>query len=170
MKTKLFLLLAIFCNIICAQEKDFGYKVIDTIHFKELKAYHITFEKCPGIMSGIPCTRYLNYLAKQEPTKCKIKNYKHLSYEFEQDNILIFDIQDADNNIFNKLNIDIYDKSNFTIKKLKKKGKFYVNEILYSNLKVYKILMKKDLINELLFKNIMVNSNEDYISVYLIYN
>jgi hypothetical protein len=170
MKSKLIIVFFFVSNVIIAQD-NYDYRVVDTIFFKEIKAHNISFEKCPGILSGIPCTRYLNFLDEKKPNKWNIEsNRRNLFYKFLDDEILILNVKDLNSNVFKELITDKNDVSTFKIRTLNKKGKFYTNEIVFINLKAYKISIKRDLINQLLRNNIMIKTSKVYIDIYLIYN
>ncbi len=172
---KLKYLLLFLCSFTFAQN-DINSDIIisDTIHLNSLESYNVTYEKCPGSLSGIPCYRYLFYLGKEKPSKSKILDLKtnNLYYKFISGEILILDIKNnfKFNPLFSNLKRDEDDSSSFNMSVFTKKNKFYFSSVKFNNIKIYVAKMKKISINKLLYSNIMINSDNDYIDVYLIYN
>ena len=71
---------------------------------------------------------------------------------------------------FFNLKKDTIDVNRFDVLPITKKRKYCNNSLIYKNLKVYKILIKKDIINSIIRNNIKIKSNEIYLIIYIIYN
>lgn len=156
---------------VIGQNKDF--QIIDYVKVDTLKFKNIIYKQCPGILSGVPCHRYLLLANSKKESICKIKkkSSNKVYYEINEEKIiLIFD--EFKRNPFFKdfINDQItYSNSNFVLlSKVKNRKKFQVIDGFFSNVTFYEIQIKVETLNHLLNKNIMINSVNNYVTVLLI--
>jgi hypothetical protein len=154
-------------------QENFIFK--DTINYDNLKAYNITYEKCPGYISGLPCYKFLNILSGKNNFKVCYKNLKENKetaiYNLSKNDTIIIDKKYFKRASFANQNIEIKDKSSFEITFVKEKKKFHFSTIEYKNLKVVILSVEKNYLNNnVLYNNIIIKSKEKYINVMLIIN
>ncbi|WP_438966489.1 hypothetical protein [Flavobacterium sp.] len=86
---KLIILIFVLFIFNCkAQDKD--VIITDTIVVDTLKFHNIVFKKCPGIMSGIPCLRYLQLINGSVPKRKNIINEcDNIIYQMDNQNLIL---------------------------------------------------------------------------------
>lgn len=170
---KLIILIFVLFIFNCkAQDKD--VIITDTIVVDTLKFHNLVFKKCPGIMSGIPCLRYLQLINGRVPKRKNIINEcDNIIYQMDNQN-LILNLNDYKYNPLFKDFIRIDKKGIkselFLLTNVDSKKKWQLIEGMYVNAKIYIVKMKLTLINKILENNIMINLSSDYADVYLIVN
>lgn len=168
---KYFLIFLFLFLKINSVSQELKFKVIDTLYFKDLTVNNIIYEKCPGYLSGLPCYKSINFIDFRNPKKkLLVSKGTNLYYHFFDNETLLFNLKDDFDNFFFNLKKDTIDVNRFDVLPITKKRKYCNNSLIYKNLKVYKILIKKDIINSIIRNNIKIKSNEIYLIIYIIYN
>jgi len=168
------LLIVLSTTGVYSQEKLPDVVITDTIYKDVLKTSHILVEKCPGFLSGLPCLRYIQYIDKLKFSKKDIiTNDKEVFYKLSKDGIVVLDINEMVNYqlLFQDLKIENNDKNSMELSRcIYRKRKITIKEATYSNAMVYVAKVRVSKLNEILFTNIMLQTDEEYVDAYLIYN
>lgn len=176
MSKKIFtiILIVLYATGLYSQEKLPDVIITDTIYKDVLKTSHILVEKCPGFLSGLPCLRFIQHMDNLKFSKKNIiTNDKKIFYKLSKDGIIVLDINEMANYqlLFKGLKIDNNNKKSMELSKcIYNKKKIAIQEATYSNVMIYVAKVRLSKLNEILFTNIMVQTKEEYVNTYLIYN
>lgn len=170
----IFQLYFIFCGSLFSQEMEKKITITDTIYSNTLKVHHLIVNKCPGYLSGEPCSRFIQYIGTNKISKKSLRFKDDLvTYTLKEDDIIVINIKKIApySNLFDGLYIETKSNSAMELSEcLYKKGKTRGFEAIYLDAKIYVAQISKKDFNDLNYYNIQVDSEDTFITAYLIFN